>query len=114
MDIRIIKEPVPRDIVSEIAKEFYEDMVKGVADIKRGIIAIGGEWHSDANNVLIKDGSSQENNWGFNFYLNRPKGEEIEYVSLINIRPAQGNRDMYIEDADIRDKVRVVIAKLFN
>jgi len=112
MDIRVVKEPIARETVSEIAKEFYINMVKGVADIEQGVIVLGGEWHADANTVLIKNGSSQTNIWGFNFYLNKPKGEEIEYVALINIRPAVGNRDMYIENLEIREKIKDIINKL--
>ena len=112
MDIRIVKEPISRSVVSEIAKEFYSNMVKGVADIKRDIIALGGEWHSDANKVLMADGAEQNDVWGFNFYLDRPKEEEIEYVALINIRPALGNGDMYIEDAETRNKIKAVLDKL--
>jgi hypothetical protein len=112
MNVRLVKEPISHNVVSEVANQSYGDMVKGVADIERGIIAIGGEWHSDANALLKKDGSDQENNWGFNFYINRPKGEDVEYVSMINIRPAQGNKDMYIKNTDIREKVKAIINKL--
>lgn len=31
---------------------------------------------------------------------------DIEYTSLINIRPAQGNRSMLVEDADVRRRIR--------
>ena len=43
---------------------------------------------------LIKDGSSGRHVWGFNIY---PEGR-LDFVSLINIRPAQGNRSMELED----------------
>lgn len=112
MDIRIIKEPVGLDTVAEIAKEFYGEMIKGVADIEREIIALGGEWHRDAREVLLKDGSSKENTWGFRFYLDRPKESDIEYVSHINIRPTEGNHDIYIEDPGIRERVKDLVDKL--
>jgi len=112
MDIRIIKEPVTLEIVSEIAREFHGNMVKGVADVKREIIAIGGEWHIDANIKLIGDSSKQDDLWGFNFYLDRAKGEEIEYKSLINIRPAQNNRTIEIQDQELKDKLEKIIKKL--
>lgn len=49
MNIRIIETPITRAEAKEIAKEFYIDMVKGVVDVEREIIALGGEWHIDAN-----------------------------------------------------------------
>ena len=60
----IITENISQSELKELAKEFYVEMVKGVADIERGIIALGGEWHADANQVLIEDDSKQNNLWG--------------------------------------------------
>lgn len=108
MDIRIVKEKISKKELEELAKEFYVEMVKGVVDIERELIALGGEWHIDANQVLIADGSKQENLWGFNIYLDK----RIEYVSLINIRPAQNNRTLEVEDPKIREKMFAVINKL--
>lgn len=109
MDIRIIKEPISRVIAKEIAAEFYNDMVKGVVDIKREIVVLGGEYHVDANNVLIENGSKQEDIWGFNLYPDKKSGEWLEYTALINIRPAAGNLEMYISDPAIRGKVKSIV-----
>lgn len=108
MNIKIIKEKISKEELEELAKEFYVEMVKGVADIERGIVALGGEWHIDANQVLIADGSLQQNLWGFNIYLDK----RIEYFSLINIRPAQNNRTLEVEDAEIRQKMYDIINML--
>ena len=96
MNIKIIRDKMTKLELEELAKEFYVEMIKGVVDIKKEIIALGGEWHMDANLVLIEDGSKQENLWGFNVYLNKPKGKMVEYNSLINIRPKQGNMSKYV------------------
>lgn len=112
MNIRIITQPITRAEAKEIAKEFYVEMVKGVADIERGVIALGGEWHIDANQLLIQDGSKQSNVWGFNFHFDRESKDAIEYISLINIRPRDGNRDMIVQDEKRRDAMRSIIKKL--
>ena len=112
MNIKIITEKITKLELEELAKEFYVEMVKGVADIEKGIIALGGEWHIDANIVLIDDGSKQENLWGFNIYLNKEKSEMLEYNSLINIRPKQGNKSMEIESEEIRNKIFEIVNKL--
>lgn len=109
MDIRIVRDKISKAEMEELAKEFYDNMVKGVADIEREIIALGGEWHMDGNQVLIEDGSKQNNLWGFNIYL---ADKKIEYISLINIRPAQNNRTLEVEDADIKEKMYNIINKL--
>lgn len=111
-DIRIVREPLAGDALTPLMKEWHGTMVKGVADIERGILALGGEWHMDANVSLIADGSDQRNLWGFNVYPDERGDRAIEYISLINIRPAQGNRDMEIGDTAIRATLRGIVARL--
>lgn len=112
MDIRIITDAITRAQALEIGKEFYGDMVKGVADIEKGIIALGGEYHMDAANILVEHGSEGKDLWGFNVYPNVTDTNWIEYTSLINIRPDKNNRGMLIESQEIRDRVRGIIEKL--
>ena len=112
MRIEIITEPITRAAASEIAKEIYGSMVKGVVDIERGIIALGGKWHMDANTKLTEAGSRQDAVWGFNLYSEKDGKERIEYVALVNIRPALGNHGMYIDDESIRSKMREIIDRL--
>ena len=112
MDIKIIRQKITKSELEDLAKEIYVEMVKGVADIERGIIALGGEWHMDADEVLIKDGSAQENLWGFNIYLNKPKEERLEYNSLINIRPKQSNKSMEIESEELKNKILEIVSNL--
>jgi hypothetical protein len=112
MDIRIITNPTELAIAKEIAAEFYEHMVKGVADVEKDMLALGGEYHMDSNNVLIENGSLQENLWGFNLYFDKPEEERLEYTSLINIRPKQNNFDMHINDSATRDKIKQIVDKL--
>jgi len=85
---------------------FFEDMVKYVVDVERGVAAVGGEMHADGEQALLEDGSRQADLWGANYYPGRGREECIEYTSLINIRPAQGNRSMEIQDPAVRERVR--------
>ena len=110
MNIILVKEKVSRAALEELAKEFYIDMVKGVVDIENEIMALGGEWHMDANNFLIAKGFSQRDIWGFNKYLDG----RIEHISLINIRPLQNNRTLEVEDSIIRDKMNAIIRKFIE
>lgn len=109
MNIQIITQPINRGEARKIAEELYVDMVKGVVDLERGVIALGGEWHIDANNLLIEDGSKQSNIWGFNFY---PDENTIHFTSLINIRPSQNNRAIEIQDENIRKQMEKIIRRL--
>ena len=110
MEILIVREPVNQEMLDALAKEWHFSLVKGVADIRRSVVALGGEWHMDANNRLIEDGSRQEDLWGFNVYPKERGNEAIEYTSLINIRPAQGNRSMEIASEEVREAVRKTVA----
>ena len=85
--------------------ERFEEMVKYVADIERGIVAIGGEMHADAEAVLLEAGSRQADLWGANYYPGRGREGCIEYTSLINIRPSAGNRGMELLDPALRARV---------
>lgn len=109
MRIEIVTTPMTRAEAREIAKEFYGDMVKGVVDVEREILALGGEWHMDANTALTEHGSSQDAIWGFNFY---PNESRIEYTSLINIRPTQGNRRIEVQDEALKQKMEHIIRTL--
>ena len=85
---------------------YFEDMVKYVVDVERGVIGLGGEMHADAEQLLLEDGSRQADLWGANYYPGRGREDSIEYTSLINIRPAAGNRSMEIQDPALRERVR--------
>ena len=111
MNIKIINKKITESELREIAKDFYGEMVKGAVDVEREILAVGGEYHIDANVVLAESGSSQQDVWGFNWYFDKSGDERIEYVSLINIRPAQGNRTMDVQDAFLRNKMKSIILK---
>ena len=109
MNIKIVEDKITLGEIREIAKEFYVSMIKGVVDIEKEIVAFGGEYHADANEILIENGSLQSDVWGFNIYFERPKDSWIEYVSLINIRPQANNLEMEIKDKDIRKRMKTII-----
>ncbi|MFZ4663221.1 MAG: DUF5674 family protein [Caldilineaceae bacterium] len=90
---------------------FYGDMIKIVVDIRRGLLAGGGEMHADCEDVLLAAGSEQDDLWGANWY---PADQRIEFESLINIRPRLGNRSMIIQNEVIRQQVESVTRKILG
>lgn len=87
-DILIVKKKIPLKAVKEMAENIFGDLVKAVIDIKKGIMAIGGDLHSDEEAVLINQNSSQADLWGINLYPDKTGGEFfIEFDTVINIRP---------------------------
>ena len=89
-------------------------MVKCVIDLEKGVMAIGGEMHADEEVLLLENGSKQENLWGINLYPDNTNDSFVEFDSMINIRPRQGNRSRGVEDVDIRKKFLEVIDKLVS
>jgi len=111
--IVIIDRRIESGELTRLVNLYFGDMVKYVVDIEKGIAAVGGELHADAEQLLLETGSRQTDLWGANYYPG--KGADcIEYTALINIRPAQGNRGMLIQDRQIRDRVREITSALIG
>ncbi|HOU36903.1 MAG TPA: DUF5674 family protein [Candidatus Omnitrophota bacterium] len=92
----------------------FETASKAVIDVKRGILALDAELHSDLEAALLKDGSVQDDLWGINLYPHKERKDFIEYTSLINIRPHQGNKSMVVSDPAVRDRISSVIDTLID
>ena len=75
-------------------------------------MAIGGELHSDEEAALLDDGSAQQNLWGINLYPAESDDAWIEFDSMINVRPSQGNRSRQVEDSVLRDRIRRIVVGL--
>lgn len=95
-----------------MAQKYFGNIVKAVVDINRQIMAIDAELHSDEESALIADGSLNYDLWGINIYPELKNEEWIEFDSMVNLRPSQGNRTRSIEDPDLRDKIIKIVNKL--
>lgn len=87
-------------------------MVKAVVDVNKKILAIDAELHSDEETMLISEGSSNQDLWGINIYPEEGGEDWIEFDSMINLRPSQGNRSRGIDDPKIREKIIMIVSKL--
>ncbi len=88
--IHLFDRPAPSRQVQEMLA-VYPILVKIVVDIRRRMLAGGGEMHADCEALLLAEGSEQDDLWGANWY---PAEQRIEFESLINIRPRLGNRSI--------------------
>jgi len=66
-------------------------LVKAVADVEHGLMALGGELHSDEEAVLLDQGSQQRHLWGINLW-NR-SGQTAAGAGAIDGRPVEKRRD---------------------
>ena len=107
-EIVVLDRQIEPSELARLVEISFGDMVKYVVDVERQVAAVGGQLHADAEQLLLAAGSRQADLWGANYYPGRAPEDCIEYTSLINIRPAQGNRSMLIADEVIRERVRAV------
>ena len=114
VSIEIVRESVTLDEVRRRAREQFGEMVKAVVDVEQGIMAIGGELHADEEAVLLDQGSRQSDMWGINLYPDAAGAERIEFDSMINVRPAQGNRSRSVEDAAQQERIRDIVSRLIR
>jgi hypothetical protein len=112
-DIEIIRSRVALDHLRALAEGLFGELVKAVVDVGQGMMAIGGDLHADEEALLLTQGSIQPELWGINLYPDQ-HGESgwIEFDSMINVRPRQGNRSRSVEDPAIRRRIVEIVELL--
>lgn len=108
--MKIVDETITLDEINQMAGNMFGNMVKGVVDVERGLLALDGELHSDLEALLLESGSKQKYLWGINLYPELSKDDFVEFDSLINIKPSQGNRTRGIEDKNIQKQILNIVA----
>jgi hypothetical protein len=106
--IVLLDRRIEPDLLRVLVAHWFQDMVKYVVDVERAHIAIGGELHADAEQVLLDAGSRQSDLWGANYYPGRGRDGCVEFTSLINISPARGNRGMEVADQGLRARIQAL------
>ncbi len=109
--MKIITETITISELKQMAADSFGNMVKAVIDVDRELIAVDAELHSDLEALLLDDGSKQKNLWGINFYPEMSGNNFVEFDSMINVRPSQGNRIRGVADEKIRKKIIDIATK---
>lgn len=113
MDITILKAPIKKEELEKLAKEGFGDVVKAVVDVKRGIMAVGGELHADEETLLTEtEHSERKDMWGVNLYPGKSGDDFIEFDSMVNLKPALSNRSRGVDNPETRERIREVVKKL--
>ncbi|HCM82035.1 TPA: hypothetical protein DIS60_01565 [Patescibacteria group bacterium] len=97
-----------------MAEKGFGNLVKCVVDIEKRILVLGGDLHADEEAELLKQGSKQEDLWGINIYPELPYPERVEFDSMINVRPQEGNTTRGIEDPKRQKKVMEIVKALIS
>jgi hypothetical protein len=112
--MKIVSKSITKKQLQEMADLMFGNLVKGVVDIEKEIMAIDGELHADEEALLIQNGSMQKNLWGINLYPEITGDDFIEFDSMINIRPSVGNKTRGVDDLDIQKCIREIVQKLIQ
>ena len=107
--LKIIRNKIDSESLKRVAEDL-RGYVKVVVDVKRGILSAGGEKHVDGEQLLLKDGSRQDDLWGAGLDL---ETNEMDFDSMINLRPAQ-NTSREILDQKIRQQVEWITQSLLQ
>ena len=110
----ILNSPISRAQLKEYAANTFGDMIKCVADVDKGLLAIDADLHADLERLLLENGSQQTSLWGFNLYPDETGEDFIEYDSLINIRSWQGNPSRDVLDQEVRGKIVNIVDKFIT
>lgn len=110
--MKIIKDKIELKELKDMAANSFGNLVKAVVDIENEIMVVDAELHSDEEALLLENGSTQKDLWGINLYTEIGGEDFIEFDSMINLKPSQGNRSRGIDDPKIREKIKIVVNKL--
>lgn len=103
-------DPFTKEEIEKL-KEFFDVYIKTVIDIGNEICSAGADRHFESEKVLLGKGSKQSDLWGGGIDL---ESKVIDYNSFINIRPADKNRDRYIQDPQVQKKFKELSEYFFK
>jgi len=112
--MKTINEHISINQLRKIAEKGFGDLVKAVVDVKKEIMVIDAELHSDEEARLINNGSAQDSLWGINLYPAVKGDDWIEFDSMINLRPMQNNISRGVDDPNIRNRIIEIVNKLVD
>lgn len=106
----IIRQKADEDTLKKVGEDL-DRYIKVVVDVRRKILAAGGKMHVDGERLLLEDGSKQADLWGAGLDL---ETKEIDFDSMINLRPGQGNPSREVLDKSIRKEINGIITTLLR
>jgi hypothetical protein len=109
--MQAISEKISIGELKKMSEKMFGELVKAVVDVEKEVMVVDAELHADGEYVLLEDGSRQGHLWGINLYPH--KGEDwIEFDSMINLRPSEGNRSRGVDNPQTQEKIKRIVNKL--
>lgn len=104
--------PIHVDELRQLAEGRFGDMVKGVVDLRRGVLLLDADMHSDQEAELLAEGADQRDLWGINLYPDLPGDDFLEFDSMINLRPSLGNRSRGVDRPETRAAIAALVGRV--
>ena len=111
--MKIVKDKIEIGELKEMAKKMHDNLVKVMVDVEKKIMAVDAGLHADLMQHLIEQENSEPKNlWGINIFPDKTGDDFIEFDSMMNIKPAFGNRTRGVEDENIRKEIISIVKNL--
>lgn len=112
--MQLVKEKISIPELRKMSEKMFGGLVKAVVDIEKEIMVVDAEVHADEEFLLLEEHESQQKNlWGINLYPDKYGNEGwVEFDSMINLRPSQGNKSRSVDDPKLRAKIIAIVNKL--
>jgi len=91
-------EPFTAEEIEQL-KEQFEVYIKTVIDVEKKVCSAGMDRHFEGEQILLAQGSQQKDLWGGGIDL---ETKEIDFNSLINIRPQDNNTKNEIQSEAVK------------
>lgn len=96
--------------LKKMTEKMFEGLVKADVDIDRKTVVVDMPMHSDGEAYLLENGSEQKDVWGINLHPDEYGTKDfIEFDSMINIRPSQGNPSKGVLDKKVQKKIVEIV-----
>lgn len=107
--MKIVEEQITIKELKEMSSKMFGSLVKAVVDIEQEILVVDAGLHSDQEAYLLERGSKQKDLWGINIHPELKGDERIEFDSMINLRPIDGNFSRGVDDIKIQKKILDIV-----
>lgn len=93
-----------------MAETMYGNVVKANVDVALGIVVVDMKLHADGEAYMLENGSHQADLWGINLHPTKyGTNEFIEFDSMINLKPSQGNFSRSVDSETVQIKIRQIV-----
>jgi len=113
--MKIVKDKIEIPELKGMSEKMFGGLVKAMVDVEKNIMAVDAPMHADLLDLLIeKEGSEPKNLWGINIYPEKLGEDFIEFDSMMNLKPAMGNKTRGVDSEETRKKIVKIVRELIK